>query len=1596
MSINVKLTVNEQINFAIAGIKKSSIVKSVQISGCKDQTVILKISAAPAFIYEYRREITPNSDTYRNTRILLDINDEYYRTNVLEGRDAAINVEIYDAEHPDKLLASAQEAVRLQPYLQWNRMTDPISLVSFMQPSEPLVAKVLSRAGELANAEQGMMVSYFDFKGCAPIQQAEWIYNALCEEKLHYYLPPAGFEDSPGQKIRIPAMVLNENCKQGTCIDLAVLYATCLEAASLHPVIFLVQGHAFAGLWLDEKASFNNCKCEDLKTVEDNLRYNVNKNGAFTERADRSLVAVECTLFPDDRQIPFSTALSAGLNNIKTMKFCYAIDVDFSRRCGYTPAFTFTNNPICDPTLTPVMQPANVNISKLERLQKQAMDISLKNRLLNLDNAKEKQSFDISAEGFFKGEYSGEKLFAGFMTAESKSSARKAETDKKLYYIMKADAESKQKNGCASSFLGINLLRWIPKSENAEEPVVLEAPLYICPVELYRNIRGEIVFKASGSTFVNPALKQLLRSDYNLDISPVLNVPGDEYAQQVELLNSILEIKDGWKLVTDKACIFNCNMPNEAIYYGLKNESLTNHDIVAGILEGAMTWNNVCDENAEDAPEKTVYAFAADNSQRKIIRTMEKKRALAVMGPAGNGKSQTIANVITEHMAKGKKVLFVADKPTARAVVFDKLKEIGMDTFCLKIDGGEQRIGDIKDKLESTLKYISGYKASKKNGGLTDYENAVGKFGEYYKKLTAQGESGKSLMELYEENEKYRNVPGILDLDSVKSKINAEGVEKTVSDYAELIKNGGPGNITVLSHVRNTGNTDAEILNARASVNRLDFAYEAFAAKTRLLGKELNCSEGADAEQLLRYAKVLERCPAVGGSLEEFDTETLYQIISLSKEKARFPEGSEVNKAAAKKLQELLAKADGKSGSADSSQTYSSFNIVGGVRPGMPNGGFSKEEIEYLKNIKKFRQYENKVIEISAVRPEAEQTALLKLIRKLARKEAPEVRKNVAEIIEAYYNYENALNAAAENLLRDYGGQDIRELLREWNTIASDTQKYKDLVNVIAAAEKQGVLPVIYQLNDKLAKGEITAEQLVPLFIKSRNKLNIDTIVSSTPEISEYGKLRYPYSVNQLRLGETPARETYRTLLKETIIAQMPNISEGVSNNPGLGAIQHIVRNGNAVNNIRNLFEKGGSALTQLYPCMIMSPEAVAECVPFDYPRYDLVIFDESSQLQTYKALIPIAHAEKCMIVGDEKQLVPTSFFRKAETDENGQNIASEAILEDAIATSMPQLMLQYHYRSKYESLVAFSNAKYYNGEMISFPNTDTEFMGVEYVFVEDGVYDRSGKRTNEAEAKKVVELLNEIYEQLPENTAETVGVITFNLEQMKLIQEMVRLAVKDKAGHYKQLDGLVDVVNLESCQGREWDTTILSLTYGRDSDGELSGNFGPMMRDEGRNRLNVMITRARKQMYVVTSLNTEDFKDNVRAGVADIRDFIAYAKGELKLDSRKIGEASESKTSDMCENVAEMLREKGHTVHTNIGSSACKVDIGIVSETEKTKYKLGILLDDFDGSFDAYDRETVITNMLESKGWKLYRLHSADWNRDYVHEISKIEEMLM
>jgi hypothetical protein len=334
----------------------------------------------------------------------------------------------------------------------------------------------------------------------------------------------------------------------------------------------------------------------------------------------------------------------------------------------------------------------------------------------------------------------------------------------------------------------------------------------------------------------------------------------------------------------------------------------------------------------------------------------------------------------------------------------------------------------------------------------------------------------------------------------------------------------------------------------------------------------------------------------------------------------------------------------------------------------------------------------------------------------------------------------------------------------------------------------------------------------------------------------------------------------------------------------------------------------------------------------------------------------------------------------------------------------MPSLLLSWHYRSKHESLIAFSNSKYYENWLQTFPSPDDLCTKIGYQHVE-GVYDRGGSRQNRAEAEAI---MREIERRLadPILSKMSIGVVTFNTNQQSLLEDMLNdLFVRrpDLEKVALECEEPIFIKNLENVQGDERDVILFSIGYGQDKAGRVTLNFGPLNRDGGWRRLNVAVSRARYEMKVFSTLRSEqiDLRRTQAEGVAGLKEFLEYAERGEALGSSEAGPGAPAAGSSdgLVEAVAKAIRGRGYEVRTNIGSSGYKVDVAVVNPSDPDTYIFGILCDGYNyaSSRSARDREIVQVGVLRKLGWNIWRLWAMDWWTDKeaaVEEIcSKIED---
>ena len=440
---------------------------------------------------------------------------------------------------------------------------------------------------------------------------------------------------------------------------------------------------------------------------------------------------------------------------------------------------------------------------------------------------------------------------------------------------------------------------------------------------------------------------------------------------------------------------------------------------------------------------------------------------------------------------------------------------------------------------------------------------------------------------------------------------------------------------------------------------------------------------------------------------------------------------------------------------------------------------------------------------------------------------------------------------------------------------------------------------------------------------------------------------------------------------------------------------------------IRTLMQKIPNLLVKLKPCLLMSPISVSQFLAPETAKFDLVLFDEASQIVPEDAIGSIYRGKTLVVAGDNKQLPPTSFFQKSLIENVDWDELSDedfevfdSILDECLGIGLPVKTLRWHYRSKHEELIVFSNHRFYDDTLITFPAAKAKHdsLGVKLVHVPDGVYDRGGKRDNIKEAETVANLVFEHFSNYPKKT---LGVVTFSIAQMEAVEEAIDRRLKEQPDFEQffkedRLEGFF-VKNLENVQGDERDVIFFSVGYGYDTQGQMAMNFGPLNKPGGERRLNVAVTRAREKVVLITSIKSSDIDPDAKAqGVQALRSYLDYAdKGPetLQKDKPKAG----AYESQLDEDIASEIQKMGYTVVPQVGCSGYKIDIGVIDPVNAGCYLLGVECDGatYKSSCSARDRDRLREQVLKNLGWRIHRVWSPAWVARRDSEVKRLKEVL-
>lgn len=437
---------------------------------------------------------------------------------------------------------------------------------------------------------------------------------------------------------------------------------------------------------------------------------------------------------------------------------------------------------------------------------------------------------------------------------------------------------------------------------------------------------------------------------------------------------------------------------------------------------------------------------------------------------------------------------------------------------------------------------------------------------------------------------------------------------------------------------------------------------------------------------------------------------------------------------------------------------------------------------------------------------------------------------------------------------------------------------------------------------------------------------------------------------------------------------------------------------------IRQLMQGAAEFVQSLKPCFLMSPLSVSQYIDAHKIQFDLVIFDEASQIFSEDAIGAMIRGKQVIIVGDTKQLPPTNFFQSSgieedyDTDEEQEEEVNYESILDECANILPPLDLRWHYRSKHESLITFSNEAFYYNNLITFPSADNgNYLGTDFVHVQEGVYDRGGSSTNRPEARRVAEL---VFEHYRDHGHQSLGVIAFSQKQAAAIEEELQI-MRSQQPEFEQYfqEGSREeffVKSLENVQGDERDVIFLSVGYGRAADGSIYYNFGPLSKAKGERRLNVAVTRAKYHMKLVSSITPDDLPDTKVEGNSGLKHLKQYMQNVMYGYQPMVrGEGGIPEfDSPFEEDVYRVLTDMGYTVDTQVGCSGYRIDLGIVDPDDKTKYLIGIECDgaNYHSSKVARDRDRLRQQVLEGLGWKIYRIWSQEWFKNRRHEVERLK----
>ena len=1136
---------------------------------------------------------------------------------------------------------------------------------------------------------------------------------------------------------------------------------------------------------------------------------------------------------------------------------------------------------------------------------------------------------------------------------------------------------------------------------------------------------------------------------------------GIDVNKVLELVEAHIAGMKGWSVIRS-CVLGNFSFSQFVMWNDMHShrKEIAKNKVVESLINGSLTWDAKNLSAMPDVNENEVLLpITADGSQLKAIAAATPNEnydgeSFVLHGPPGTGKSQTITSIIANCLANGKTVLFAAEKKAALDVVYSRLDRIGIAPFCLELHSNKVRKSHVLNQLKEASEVRSKLPSSE------DFEKQLAEISarrteldKYAKELHVRRGCGMSLFELINMFAANENAPDIAPFDAgFVNEASESRVNEIEANLGELIAASGDlgGKLSFVKATefsqeakQNLGRSCEAFYNANS---RFDAALNNFVQWT----KQASCNIiGVDdsnqkKKSYVRLAAAVYELSTLGlpaSWLASPDFRSLSvrldalcaagnsYILQKNALAAGWADGFFACDGL--RLQAEFNAANSKGGLGRTlgiGGVYKQVKVFDKTGAGKDNLGpaldalvaVQRTEASIRQGLAQDAASLGGLYNPQAPLPCFDMNTVSGLnARSLAlmnEADACDISGNARRVLasnqgacasaSALTAARSNLEAAYNSLKTTYGFED--ELFAPDNGLLSDKKAMvdelggnADLLRSKITFNRVSGKCMNYKITGLIRayeEGRIDGNLLVPAFRKEYAKTLITLIIDSSDTFRDFSASLFEEKISRLNALGNEFEKLTRQEIYLRIAKTLPNLTKDANAKSALGILQHAIKSGGRGVSIRTLFSKIGNIMLKLCPCVLMSPLSCAQYLaPNEDSPFDVVIFDEASQLPTCKAVGVIARGKNAVIVGDPKQMPPTSFFREMVFDDDNYEIEDlESILDDCLAVGMPELHLLWHYRSRHESLITFSNKLFYEGKLYTFPSADDRNSMVTLEMVE-GTFDSGNSRTNRAEAEAVV---NEIALRChdPIRSKQTLGVVTFNIQQQSLIEDLL----DEKCKTDPELESWafsgeepVFIKNLENVQGDERDVILFSVGYGQDENGRLIMNFGPLNRDGGWRRLNVAVTRSRLEMKVFSSITADQIRisESSSEGVRSLKRFLQYAAGSEVWDAMADGENVNTvsstpiidrslKFTGIADDICDRLSKLGYKTDRNIGKSGFKVDIGVISPSDPGKYCLGILLDgkSYAEAGTTTSREISQISVLKGFGWNVIRIWSLEW----------------